>query len=87
MEEVTDLGLMQMYGNDFIAVNVADADKLQRGRGPVSRVLGRVNRRWADVTIADSTMPVPAAEVLGQMQVRWTRSVAPQQPPDSSAHS
>lgn len=72
--EVIELSLVSISGNDNIAARVTDPDRIQRGRGPMGRLVAGMNRRSADVWIAGQTFRVPARDVLDQMLDRWNRS-------------
>jgi len=78
--EVTELKLVRIAGEEAVAARVADPESLQRGRGRVARFTAAMNRRRADVWIAGSTLPIPAADVLDQMLVRWERSTGGRTP-------
>lgn len=74
--EVVDLTLVTIAGSDNIAAKVTDPDRLQRGRGPVARLVAAMNRRSADVWITGHTLPVPVGDVFAEMLERWKRSDA-----------
>lgn len=82
--EVTELKLMRISGNDNIAIRVSDAERIQGSRGRAARLVAAANRKWADVWIAGSTLPVPVRQVVDEMRIRWMRSTDGA-PPDQTA--
>ena len=72
--DVTEIKLMRVAGRSNIAMRVSDPHKLDRGRGFFARRMAAINKRWADVWIPDSTLPVPITDVTDEMRRRWERA-------------
>ena len=54
-----------------VAGRVHDPDRLQSQRSGLRRVVARANRRFADIWIADGSLPMTAGELRDLMVERW----------------
>lgn len=69
--EVTDLSLMRFGSVKCIAGRVRRPERLLSGKRGWARWLSRINRRFSDFWIADSSLPEPAEVLIERMHARW----------------